>query len=151
MLIFPISGLAQGFSLIDEADPDSELTIPDEPEEIIPEEGVVTEPFDEEEYRLIVGDWRGIYIIYILLPPVIFFVIFYLIYRNHVDKWVLGRESTPSSLRNLYGLLGTLLTVMVYGTVFVVILCLIEKIAGLVVFGMLALILLVIVLVKLRS
>ena len=151
LLVFPVDGSAQGFSLIDETEPDSELTSPDEPKDIIPVEGVDSEPIDEPEYRLFVGDWRGIYILYIILPPIIFFVIFYLIYRNHVDRWVADRERSPASLRHLYALLGTLLTIVVYGAVFVIILSLVEKLAGFIAFGVLALILLVVVLVKLRS
>jgi len=149
-LVFPSIVIAQGFSLIDESDPDTVVTTPDRHPEEIPYDEFDTDPYTEDDYQFFVGDWRGGYILFIILPPFIFFFIFFLSYRNRVENWV-ANERTPRSLRNLNSLFAILLTVLTYGGVFVIWLSLIERTAGLILFGILALIFLIIALVRLRT
>ena len=107
---------SQGIPLIDQSVQDTITTEDSSAEdsfEVYQE--YVEEP--EQEYHLFQGDWRGIYILHLILPPIIFTLIFILLYRRRVGSWV-HRKKKPSRLRNLYTLVTVLQTVVIYGFIF---------------------------------
>jgi len=139
------------FELIDEADPDSELLTPNEPNKISPDQEIDTNPFVEtEKYKFWLGNWRTYYAAIAVGILIIIYVMFWALYNMNVNKWVFERERSPESLRSLNLFWAAFITFLVWGIIFVLLLSVFEITGGLILFGALSLIMLIIILVKSR-